>query len=1723
MGKVNQTYQAINNRIVLLKEYWEKFGATNIRIETTATDQERTTLPYFKDDIYNQTESAYLTALDFLTSALATLSELPPSVDDDGTTSGKDQDEAAPMKPPKVELPKFSGDYTEWEGFHDLFIALVDKNKSLSDVQKLYYLKTSLEGEAAFVLKNIATSKANYKPAWEKLKNRFTNERSLVKAHLKMLFDSPPIGVNVLTDLKSLRDRSNAALLALKNLGRKVKYWDDILVFHFLKKLDKQSKQEWEFRLGEELQFPSFAQWNSFVDIRIRSLEEFEDSTIQANKPVKSKQSQNVKAHLNARDSKCITCGANHALYQCDEFRSKSVDQRLALTRSHQHCFNCLRSGHFPSNCSSKRVCLKCQGKHHTLLHSDRRPNQGQSVSTNRESVNGNDFRLSRNSNSLAPTNDTLVPSINSNSSVQTPNVQTHLGSTRTHSKQILLATAWIKISSHAGRSVQVRALIDPGSEATFVSENVAQVLRVSRQRTHTTVSGIGANRTATVNSAANLLIESCHETGPVITIQALILKRLTAYQVSPTANQDRWTHWQNMQWADPFISRHAPIELIIGADYYSSILLTGVRKGEQGALIAQNTIFGWVLTGPIQPSNEHVTHLHALHAEVHNEINEILHKFWEVEATPQINFLSEEDKKCEEHFVKTHSRESDGKYVVRLPINTESPIDIGFTHNIAVKSFYNLEKRLKNNPVQASSYHGFLQEYLDLNHMREESAIDSQSTQNVFLSHHPVIRHDSKTTRLRVVFNASMRTSNGSTLNDFLFVGPKLQADIVAIILKWRKSRFVFAADIAKMFRQIWVDPRDTHFQLIVWRSDPNHSLKNYALRTVTYGTASAPYLANRVIKQLAIDEGTNFPLATPVLNEQIYVDDVLFGADDRILALQLRHQVTELLSRGGFHLRKWSSNCPRLLADISDQEHELASSRPFQEIEGVKMLGLFWVPSKDEFQFQFKVHFHSDQTDTKRTVLSTIARMFDPLGWISPVIITAKIFMQKLWSAKLNWDDPLPVDLQQSWNIYSAELKELPLMTIPRWIGLGTSTLNYEIHGFADASQHAYAAVIFLRVVTIPEQTSLHLLIAKTKVAPLKPLTIPRLELLAAVIMVRLIEYVQVTLKFINCPVYCWTDSAVALAWIHKHPSRLKTFTAHRVAEIQGRVPNATWRHVPSEFNPADCASRGLTVSQLSTHQLWWCGPSWLIKPPNEWPNLMPSPPNEVKEEIKISLEALHAQTHVEWDLPTRVSSWVKLLRVTAYIFRFVSRCQAKDTVFLDYVINAREINEARKFWIKYVQSLHFQEEIKVLTKCKSLPKSSPLLRLNPFLDTDAIVRVGGRLRHSELSYSQRFPIVLPNHRISELIIADCHQNILHGGTQLTLSIVRQVFWIINSRRIVRRLIHKCVKCVRARATTAQQQMGDLPKVRVTPSRPFSHCGLDYAGPLQARVLSGRGYKSHKVYIALFICLATRAIHLELVLDYSTAAFLSAFDRFVSRRSLPSEMYSDNGTNFQGADKELSVAFQQVISDPALRSRLAGDSINWHFIPPAAPHFGGIWEAGVKSVKTHLKLILAAHTPSIEELNTLLCKIEACLNSRPLAPLSDDLESCEALTPGHFLVGGPIKSVPTPSVLDLNENRLSRWQTIHKMHEQFWKIWSNEYLRNLQTRTKWHSQAPNLQIGDLVLLKSATLPPAKWELGRVTKCHPGKDGLTRVVTVKTAHSQYVRSVTNLCKLPVS
>jgi len=387
--------------------------------------------------------------------------------------------------------------------------------------------------------------------------------------------------------------------------------------------------------------------------------------------------------------------------------------------------------------------------------------------------------------------------------------------------------------------------------------------------------------------------------------------------------------------------------------------------------------------------------------------------------------------------------------------------------------------------------------------------------------------------------------------------------------------------------------------------------------------------------------------------------------------------------------------------------------------------------------------------------------------------------------------------------------------------------------------------------------------------------------------------------------------------------------------------------------------------------------------------------------------------------------------------------------------------ELNSALFRWIKITQQQCFEREITSLKSNKSLPPKSPVLSLNPFLDDLGILRVGGRLRHAAIPQDQKTPALLPRHsRLTELIITSTHKSHLHAGPNLVLAILQQRFWILRARDAVRFLVKKCVVCTRQTATVQQQFMADLPLHRVTPSAPFKRCGVDYAGPFLLRPNLQRSKVTIKAYLALFVCFSTRAFHLELVSSLSTEAFLATFRRFVSRRGLPSDVHSDCGTNFVGANRELKEMLELVKStnhNNRVSSTLANDGINWHFNPPGAPHFGGLWEAGVKSVKYHLNRIVGNTRLTFEELATTITQVEACLNSRPITSFSSDPNDLSVLTSGHFLIGQPLVAVPEPDITTLPQNKLSRWQLVQTLQQQFWKRWSSEFLSRLQQRPKW------------------------------------------------------------------
>lgn len=313
----------------------------------------------------------------------------------------------------------------------------------------------------------------------------------------------------------------------------------------------------------------------------------------------------------------------------------------------------------------------------------------------------------------------------------------------------------------------------------------------------------------------------------------------------------------------------------------------------------------------------------------------------------------------------------------------------------------------------------------------------------------------------------------------------------------------------------------------------------------------------------------------------------------------------------------------------------------------------------------------------------------------------------------------------------------------------------------------------------------------------------------------------------------------------------------------------------------------------------------------------------------------------------------------------------------------------------------------------------------------------------------------------------------------------------------------------------------MAELPAARVTATRPFSVSGVDYWGPISLQPMHRRA-APRKAYVAVFVCFSTRAVHLELVMDLSTPKFLQALRRFVSRRGLCSDLYSDNGRNFVGAANELRKLLRNKEHQQAIAQECAKNRIRWHFNPPKASHFGGLWEAAIYSAQKHFIRVLGTHTLAQDDMETLLTQIECCLNSRPLIALSDDPTDFEALTPGHFLVGSALKSVPDADITTIPLNRLRQWKQVQKMVQLIWKRWHFEYLSTLQPRTKWIKPPISIQVNQLVLLKNENTPPMAWTTARIVEIHPGSDGITRVVTVQTPTGRFTRPISKICLLPV-
>ncbi|XP_037959088.1 uncharacterized protein LOC119688482 [Teleopsis dalmanni] len=1026
-----------------------------------------------------------------------------------------------------------------------------------------------------------------------------------------------------------------------------------------------------------------------------------------------------------------------------------------------------------------------------------------------------------------------------------------------------LIPTAVVLIKDKYGLYQPIRALLDSCSEISFITEKMAKQLQLPFERINQEVSGIGDVRTqirhsitATIKSRISKFEWSS---------QFAVTKRISLNHPEQLIDTTSWNFPEGLVLADPLFFKPQHIDLLISTQGFFELILDGKIALGTSLPSLLNTELGWIIGG-------------------------------QYKNTPTVR----EELDCEKHFVENTTIISNGQIQVRLPFK-ESPEVLGESFEMAKRRFLSLERRLERQQTLKEDYVKFMQEYLMLGHMSRVDNFDN-ITPHYIIPHHCILRPQSTTTKLRVVFDASARTSSGRSLNEILMVGPTIQQDLILILLTFRLHRYALTADISKMYRQFVIDPRDRNFQLVIWRNTVNEPLQLFQLNTVTYGMSAAPFLAIRSLTYLANAYQKEMPIGASVLSNDLYVDDLLTGADTvEELCIKVS-QVTKIAANAGLQLAKWSSNHKNWLN--SSDEYQIL----LNEDDITKTLGLAWRPSDDVFCFQYKQQV--SKAATKRTILSVVARIFDLLGLLSPIVIRCKILIQELWIHQLGWDDPLPPLLNQSWIQIQSDLEYFNHIEVPRYVL--TSSACYS----------------------------------------------------------------------------------------------------------QDYSRGITWSHVPSKQNPADIVSRGCRASELKD-SIWFCGPKFLSLQSAEWPKETSkteflAKDLEQRKPTVLKCSNSGIDEHIFNKIIDDFSSFRRIVRIISYIFRVFNKVPINKNQTVNDVspIIVREFQES--FWriISHLQHCTYRSVILSLQSGKIL--NPDLQKLNLFLDktvttsgTFNIIRVGGRLTNAPIGSDAKFPALLPHdHRFAQIFVEYLHRKHMHVGPKVLISLIRSQVWIINAREVARKVVHNCVHCFHYKPKLLQQIMGSLPADRLVANRPFLISGIDLCGPFYTtyRIRSKVPYKT---YIAIFVCFSSKAVHTELISDLSTNNFILGLKRFISRRGLPQRIYCDNATNFTGAQTLLNKFREQFFSQQGFREMQEysnNTGFEFKFIPPRAPHFGGLWEASVKSLKTLLLKNLAQSSLTYEELQTVIIEAEAILNSRPIIPLSDDPNDCEALTPAHL-----------------------------------------------------------------------------------------------------------------------
>ncbi len=1405
----------------------------------------------------------------------------------------------------------------------------------------------------------------------------------------------------------------------------------------------------------------------------------------------------------------CTLCQGDHGLGRCEQFKALTPAARKELLVKEGRCFLCFQKGHSVARCHFNFKCVKCGRKHHTLLHGAD-ANAGTAFFTMEEEeddVEGATASLEY--GMLTRKRDESPPT------AQTLNVS-------------LRTVPVLLVNPFNGESVHTNAMLDDGcTGSAILDEALAKRLQLKGQVRWTSTEGVGGHvtRYQTVFTCIRVLNINTR-TG--VTIPAQVMKRPagTYMPVNWAEQKQHFPHLLPLPLPAPVAD--VGIGIMLGNQNPTLMASREEVVGGEGDPVARRTLLGWTVVGPSLPGQEAKAtqaklaclrrtlprgdtvppplpegQLIEWNAEAERcllstaeptdrQLVKLLQRMLAVEDPGEATLLSPREEYIVKQARDTLVRRQGGQYQVGCtwaPGTGRPPL----AQKQAEDRLRSLErgKHFRNKEIQ-KAYHRVIQEWEAAGYV-QQVPLQSEHVKHL-LPHFPILK-ESETTPVRPVMDCS------TELNKYLLSGPNLLNNVPEVLLRFRSGLYSFSGDVKQMFLKIFLSPQDRPYHCFLWRTETDGPIVVYQFQVHVFGNAGSPFLAVFVVREHARRYEAQFPKATETLLHSTLIDDVLDSADTATEAREVLLAIRTILSEAGMQLTKSHSNSGEVLSVLKPDEVAAgmldvsAACHKEPSLARLKALGIRYDPREDTFRFSLKID-GLPSVWTKRWMLKIFPRLFDPLGLVLPFAMVARMLFSLIASKEHSWDTPLSEEHCKTWKKWLAQLPALEQFSLPRCVKTQLPT-RAELHIFSDASSNAYAAAAYLKCTYATGTPSTRLVCARAHVVPSGRLSVPRLELLAADLAVKVREQVLRTLKVNVAQIYHWTDSTTVLCWLHNEKNRLQLFVFNKVKKIQAGSNLAEWGWVPTDANPADIPSRGCTAEHLCHSHMWRAGPDFLSDPA-KWPVppvLLTTPAvlAEMRQEERLLLTLHHSTVRevLDW---TRIGSWTKGIRMVQRILRWRDRVRVK----LQLPPLGDSYARAECSLLKQAQLMFTPPSQQLATRHWA---KMGFTRLLPFQDAGGLWRGEGRLRsHHNLPLDLREPLLLPRgHRAAELIVRHLHERVLHhaGGVNHVLARFQARFWLPKARAFVYALLTQCVDCRRRKARPSRPPEGQLPQFRLPPleqgAQPiaFAVTAVDCAGPF--RVKRGRAYETH--YLLLITCCQIRAVRLEVLSDLTVDAFMMALTRASARGVLPHTILSDNGGNFEGANRLLR-ALWKALPQAELESRRP--DIKWRFNPPYASHYGGVFERLIRAAKEALYHVLPSQlTLSLEELLTAFAIVEGILNTRPLAYTSTDGKDYTPITPNHFLHGAASEPLLR---LDSSSTLAKRWSNLQEMTRVFLRRFHQEVRPHLQLTHTKRGGGRDLKKGDIVVF---LLPSGSkmWPLARVSAVFPGPDGRVRTV----------------------